>query len=282
MLHDEAQRVDADRLSGGLPFQTTDVESVHSSGCFGQADAAVPIEHSPEIDPTRSGPSLMRRRVGLAAKRAIDLVGATVGLVVLSPLLAWVALVLLAIQGRPILFRHQRPGFHGEPFILFKFRTMRPPDPDEVWYRTDERRTSRIGRFLRSSSIDELPGLINVLRGEMSLVGPRPLLMEYLDEYTPEEHRRHDMRPGVTSWAAVNGRHILNFKDRLSLDVWYIDHWSLWLDVRILAKTVAQVLRRTDVAAAQDLDEVGFPLPGVGRAGGGEAGGVPPDAPPPS
>jgi sugar transferase EpsL len=210
----------------------------------------------------------MRQRVGLAVKRTIDLVGATVGLVVLSPLLAWVALALLATQGRPILFRHRRPGRRGEPFTLLKFRTMRPPGPDEVWYRTDERRTSRIGRFLRSSSIDELPGLINVLRGEMSLVGPRPLLMEYLDQYTPEEHRRHDMRPGVTSWAAVNGRHVLPFRERLSLDVWYIDHWSLGLDVRILAMTVAQVLRRTDVAAAQDLDQVGFPLPGVGVDGG--------------
>jgi lipopolysaccharide/colanic/teichoic acid biosynthesis glycosyltransferase len=214
-------------------------------------------------------------------KRAIDLVGATIGLVVLSPVLVWVALALLVTQGRPILFRHRRPGLRGEPFTLLKFRTMRPPSLDEVWYRTDERRTSRIGHLLRSTSIDELPELINVLRGEMSLVGPRPLLMEYLDHYTPEEHRRHDMRPGLTSWAAVNGRHVLNFRDRLSLDVWYIDHWSLGLDVRIIVMTVAQVLRRTDVAAAQDLDEVGFPLPGVGRAGD-EATDAPSDAGPPS
>lgn len=206
----------------------------------------------------------MPHSLGLALKRVIDLVGATAGLVLLSPLLAWVALALLLSQGRPILFRHRRPGLHGRPFTVLKFRTMRPPREGEVWYRTDEQRTSRLGRFLRSSSIDELPELLNVLRGEMSLVGPRPLLMEYLDAYTLEEHRRHDLRPGVTSWAAVNGRHVLNFKDRLGLDVWYIDHWSLGLDLRIMGMTIAQVLRRTDVAAAQDLDEVGFPLPGVG------------------
>ena len=130
---------------------------------------------------------------------------------------------------------------------------------------TDEQRISRLGRFLRSTSIDELPELWNVLRGEMSLVGPRPLLVEYLDTYTPEERRRHDMRPGITGWAAVKGRHALKFEDRLQLDVWYVDHWSLGLDLRIIALTAAQVLRRTDVSTTQDLEEVGFPLPGRGR-----------------
>ncbi len=207
----------------------------------------------------------MPRVLGLAIKRAIDLAGATAGLVLLSPILAWVAVALLVSQGRPILFRQRRPGRHGAPFTVLKFRTMRPPREGEVWYRTDAERTTRLGRFLRSSSIDELPELINVLRGEMSLVGPRPLLMEYLDAYTPEEARRHDLRPGVTSWAAVNGRHVLAFKDRLNLDVWYVDHWSNWLDIRIMARTISQVLRRADVAAAQDLDDVGFPLPGVGH-----------------
>jgi sugar transferase EpsL len=219
----------------------------------------------------------MRRRLNLSVKRAIDLAGASLGLLVLSPLLAWVSLALLVTQGRPILFRHVRPGFRGRPFTLLKFRTMRPPRSDEIWYRTDEDRTSKLGRFLRSSSIDELPGLINVLRGEMSLVGPRPLLMEYLDQYTPDEQRRHLMRPGVTSWAAVNGRHVLPFADRIGLDLWYVDNWSLWLDVRIIAMTVAQVLRRSDVAAAQDLDQVGFPLPGVGQRVVDPATGAPSD-----
>ncbi len=208
---------------------------------------------------------MMGRRVELAIKRLIDVAGASVGLVVLSPLLAWVALGLLVTQGRPILFRQRRPGLRGEPFTVLKFRTMRGARPDEIWYRTDEARTTRLGRVLRSTSIDELPELINVLRGEMSLVGPRPLLMDYLTEYTAEEHRRHDMRPGVSSWAAVNGRHVLSFKARLALDVWYVDHWGLGLDVRIIFMTIGQVLRRADVTAAQDIDEIGFPLPGVDR-----------------
>ena len=210
------------------------------------------------------------RRPKLAVKRLLDLAGATVGVVVLSPLLAWVALALLLTQGRPILFRQRRPGLHGAPFTVLKFRTMRAARSGEVWYRTDEARTTRIGRFLRSTSIDELPELINVIRGEMSLVGPRPLLMDYLSAYTADEHRRHDMRPGVTSWAAVNGRHVLSFKARLGLDIWYVDHWSLGLDIRIILKTIGQVLRRDDVAAAQDLDQIGFPLPGVEHTEGSE------------
>lgn len=200
----------------------------------------------------------------LAIKRGVDIVGAAAAMVVLSPVLAWTALGVSVTQGRPILFRQERPGIHGKPFAIVKFRTMRPPRRGEVWYMTDEQRITRLGRFLRSTSIDELPELWNVLRGDMSLVGPRPLLMEYLATYTPEERRRHDMRPGITGWAAVNGRHALKFEDRLRLDVWYVDHWSLWLDVKIIALTASQVLRRTDVAATQNLDEVGFRLPGVG------------------
>ena len=155
------------------------------------------------------------KRLALVVKRGIDLVGAAVAVVVLSPVLAWTALGVAVTQGRPILFRQERPGLHGKPFEIIKFRTMRPPRPGEVWYMTDEQRITRLGRFLRSASIDELPELWNVLRGEMSLVGPRPLLMEYLETYTPEERRRHDMRPGITGWAAVSGRHALKFEDRL-------------------------------------------------------------------
>jgi lipopolysaccharide/colanic/teichoic acid biosynthesis glycosyltransferase len=140
---------------------------------------------------------------------------------------------------------------------------MRATRPGEVFYQTDGARLTRLGRFLRSTSIDELPEIWNVLRGDMSLVGPRPLLMEYLATYTPEERRRHDVPPGITGWAAVNGRHTAKFAERLKLDVWYVDHWSLWLDLRILARTAVQLVGRSDVAATQDLAEIGFPLPGV-------------------
>jgi len=229
------------------------------------------VEPQLAVDPPASGRSspgesgvTAGRTWALAAKRGVDLVGAATATILLSPVLAWTAVAVAASEGLPILFRHQRPGLHEKRFILYKFRTMRPPRRGEVWYMTDEQRISRLGRFLRSTSLDELPELWNVLRGDMSLVGPRPLLTEYLDKYTRDERRRHDMRPGITGWAAVKGRHILKFEDRLKLDVWYVDHWSLRLDLKILALTVGQVLRRTGVSATQDLEKVGFPLPGVG------------------
>ena len=201
------------------------------------------------------------RRLARAVKRAIDLVGATVGLALLAPVLAGTAVVIALTDGRPVLFRQRRPGRHGHPFTIVKFRTMRPPKPGEVWYRTDEQRVTRLGRLLRTSSLDELPELWNVMRGEMSLVGPRPLLMEYLDVYTPREGTRHSVRPGITSWAIVKGRNDLDFRDRLELDAWYVEHWSLWLDLRILLTTIAQVFRRAGATAAQDVDRLGFPLP---------------------
>lgn len=202
-----------------------------------------------------------RRKHGLAVKRAIDLIGAAVCIVLLLPVLLATALAVLLAQGRPVFFRQRRPGLGGRPFDIVKFRTMRPPHPGEVWYQTDQQRVTRLGRFLRTTSLDELPELWNVLRGEMSLVGPRPLLTEYLAEYTPEERRRHDMPPGITGWAVVNGRHTAKFKERLELDVWYVDHWSLGLDLRILARTLRQVIRREDVSTTQDIAEIGFPLP---------------------
>jgi sugar transferase EpsL len=192
-------------------------------------------------------------------KRCIDVAGALIGLVVLSPLLLAIALALRIAQGPPVFFRHVRPGLRGKLFTLIKFRTMRPLWPGELPYETDGQRVTRLGRFLRVTSLDELPELINVLRGEMSLVGPRPLLIEYLDKYTPEEARRHDVLPGVTGWAAVNGRHTRRFDERLQLDVWYVDHWSLGLDLRILVLTLWQVLRRESVSAVQGIEEVGFP-----------------------
>ncbi len=222
-----------------------------------------------------ASPTVMNRGdVALRVKRGLDVLGAAASVTLLSPVLAGTALALLVTQGRPLFFRHVRPGRGGRPFTMVKFRTMRDPRPGEVWYQTDQKRITRIGRLLRSTSIDELPELWNVLRGDMSLVGPRPLLVEYLDKYTPEERRRHDMPPGITGWAAVNGRHALKFKDRLELDVWYVDHWSLWLDLKILAMTVHQVLRRTDVATTQDLAEVGFPLPGVVEKRDGQVAGA--------
>ena len=207
---------------------------------------------NPESPPTRT-------HAALRAKRVIDVVASLCALVLLSPVLALTALAILLSDGRPLLFRHVRPGHRGQPFTMLKFRTMRPLRPGEDRYRTDDRRVTRVGRFLRVTSLDELPELWNVLRGEMSLVGPRPLLMEYLDEYTPEERRRHDARPGMTGWAVVNGRHTLKFRDRLKLDVWYVDHWSLWLDLRILARTVVQVILRSHVSVTEHAAD--FPLP---------------------
>ncbi|HEX9307534.1 MAG TPA: sugar transferase [Anaeromyxobacter sp.] len=202
----------------------------------------------------------MERKFALAVKRVMDVVGAAAALVLLSPVLAATAIAVRAVLGPPILFRQVRPGRGGRPFTILKFRTMREPLPGEVWYLTNEERLTRLGRFLRETSLDELPELWNVLRGEMSLVGPRPLLVHYLETYTPEEARRHDVRPGITGWAAVNGRHALRFKERLALDVWYVQHWSLALDLAILARTVAQVVRRTNVTPTEDL-ALGFPLP---------------------
>jgi lipopolysaccharide/colanic/teichoic acid biosynthesis glycosyltransferase len=193
-------------------------------------------------------------------KRALDVGLATAGLIVLAPLLALIAIALWATLGRPIFFRQVRIGYRERTFTIMKFRTMRAPRPGEVWFRTNEERLTPLGRFLRTSSLDELPELWNVLRGEMSLVGPRPLLPEYLAEYTPEEHRRHSVRPGITGWAAVHGRNVLPFRERLRLDVWYVDHGSFVLDLRILARTVAKVIRRSDSVPFEDNAGLGFPL----------------------
>ncbi len=215
---------------------------------------AAPPAADRSASPARGAAVTTHSNLAFAAKRGMDVTGAALGIVVLSPVLAWTALAALITQGPPILFRHERPGLAGRPFTMLKFRSM----PQARG--TDRQRITRLGRLLRSTSIDELPELWNVLRGDMSLVGPRPLLAEYLDRYTPEEQRRHDMRPGVTGWAAVNGRHTLRFEDRLALDVWYVDNWSLWLDLKILALTVRQVLGRADVVTTQDFAEIDFPV----------------------
>ena len=201
-----------------------------------------------------------------AVKRMLDVVAAAINLVVAAPVIAVVAVAVLVTQGRPVFFRHERPGLNGRPFTMIKFRTMRPTRGDEIWFQTDEQRVTSLGRFLRATSLDELPELVNVVRGEMSMVGPRPLLTEYLDYYSPDQARRHDVRPGVTGWAVVNGRHVLKFDERLALDVWYVDHWSLHLDAKIMAMTLRQMVSRDGVAVTQNLADIGFPLPGVPRA----------------
>ena len=183
-------------------------------------------------------------------KRLFDLVAAAVGLVVLSPLLLVLAIVVAIDLGRPVLFSQMRPGLGGRPFRLVKFRTMRDARGRDGLPLPDAARLTRFGRLLRASSLDELPELWNVLKGEMSLVGPRPLLMEYLPLYSPEQARRHEVRPGITGWAQVNGRNSLAWPARLALDVWYVDHRSFVLDLRILLLTVARVVQRKDIAQA--------------------------------
>jgi len=179
-------------------------------------------------------------------KRTLDFVVALFGLVLLSPLLLVIALVIRLSMGSPIFFRQIRPGYHAEPFTLVKFRTMTAGgsvvDPS-----TDAVRLTRIGHFMRKFSLDEFPQLWNVLKGEMSLVGPRPLLMEYLEYYTPEQARRHDVRPGITGWAQIKGRNAITWEQKFLLDVWYVDHRNFWLDLQILAVTVQKVLNRTDI-----------------------------------
>ena len=182
-------------------------------------------------------------------KRLFDLTAALLGLAALAlPLLALIALVRIKL-GRPVFFRQTRPGLHGRPFQMVKFRTMTDARGPDGALLPDADRLTPFGRFLRGSSLDELPELWNVLRGDMSLVGPRPLLMEYLPLYTPEQARRHAVRPGITGWAQVNGRNALSWEEKFALDVWYVDHQSLWLDIRILWMTAVKVLRRQDISA---------------------------------
>ncbi|MBI5302887.1 MAG: sugar transferase [Chloroflexi bacterium] len=180
-------------------------------------------------------------------KRLFDL-GLTIpALVVLSPfisMLAWLARIKL---GSPVLFHQKRPGFRGMPFTLYKFRTMTETRDTHGNLLPDAERLTRLGRFLRATSLDELPELFNVLRGEMSLVGPRPLLMQYLDLYTPEQIRRHEVKPGITGWAQVNGRNALTWEQKFALDVWYVDHQSFWLDVKIILLTLWKLITREGI-----------------------------------
>lgn len=182
-----------------------------------------------------------------ASKRIFDLVLTTVILVFLWPFLLVIALLVRINIGKPVLFKQLRPGLHGKPFMLHKFRTMTEARNSEGDLLPDAQRLTRLGKMLRTYSLDELPELINVLRGEMSLVGPRPLLMKYLSLYNAEQARRHDVLPGITGWAQVNGRNVLSWEDKFHLDVWYVDNWSLWLDIKIIGLTIYKVLKREGI-----------------------------------
>jgi sugar transferase EpsL len=182
------------------------------------------------------------------SKRTFDLVLTCVSLVILSPFLLLLALAMRLAHGSPVLFTQTRPGFFGKPFKIYKFRTMTDRRDAQGDLLPDAERITRLGRFLRASSLDELPELFNVFRGEMSLVGPRPLLMQYLTRYTPEQARRHAVLPGITGWAQVNGRNALTWDDKFRLDVWYVENWSFWLDLRILGMTVVKVVRREGIS----------------------------------
>jgi sugar transferase EpsL len=191
----------------------------------------------------------MSRCIQLAIKRAFDITVSLTGLILLSPLMALIALAIHLSMGTPVLFRQPRLGYQGRPFVLYKFRTMNDNRDEQGNLLPDEQRLTRLGRFLRSTTLDELPELINVLRGEMSLVGPRPLLVEYRDLYTPEQWRRHEMPPGMAGPVLADGRNALDWEEKFQRDVWYVDHWSLWLDFKILARTAWKVLKREGVSA---------------------------------
>jgi lipopolysaccharide/colanic/teichoic acid biosynthesis glycosyltransferase len=181
-------------------------------------------------------------------KRLLDLAIAIHALILLAPVLLIIALVVRCRLGRPVLFRQQRPGRGGKPFVLYKFRTMLDAHDVQGNCLCEEQRLTPLGRWLRSTSLDELPELYNVVRGEMSLVGPRPLLMQYLGRYSPTQARRHEVRPGLTGWAQVNGRNALSWDEKFSFDVGYVDQYGLWLDLKILARTVVVLLKREGIS----------------------------------
>ena len=200
------------------------------------------------------------------SKRILDLLVTVVGGILISPLIALVALLVRILHGTPVIFKHVRPGYRGELFTLYKFRTMTDARDEHGELLPDAQRLTAFGRFLRSSSLDELPEMVNVLRGEMSWVGPRPLLTQYLERYTPEQARRHDTLPGITGWAQINGRNNVSWEDKFELDVWYVDHWSFWLDVKIMLRSPLKVLRREGINQPGNATAMEF----MGTAGQGE------------
>lgn len=203
----------------------------------------------------------MNQKIQLLIKRLFDIIVSLTLIILLAPLILFIALLIWFTMGRPILFRQRRVGYQGQVFTIYKFRTMTEERDENGNLLPDEQRLTRFGRFLRETSLDELPELFNVLKGDMSVVGPRPLLVEYLPYYTPEERKRHNMRPGITGWAQVNGRNAITWDQKLALDVWYVDNWSLWLDFKIILMTIIKVIKREGIstngyATAPRLDEV--------------------------
>jgi sugar transferase EpsL len=183
-------------------------------------------------------------------KRFLDILLALLALILLSPLMTLIAVLVSISLGRPILFTQERPGCHGKPFKIYKFRTMAEKRDAGGALLPDGARLTGVGRFLRAASLDELPELINVIKGDMSIVGPRPLLMQYLDRYTSEQARRHEVKPGLTGWAQVNGRNAITWEEKFKLDMWYVDHQSLWLDLKIIGTTVLKVMCREGISEA--------------------------------
>ena len=180
-------------------------------------------------------------------KRMLDITLTVPAVILFSPLLAVIAFLVRFKMGPPILFSQQRPGLNGKPFICYKFRTMTNAHDTNGNLLPDSDRITAFGRFFRSISLDELPTLINVIKGDMSLVGPRPLLMQYLDRYTPEQARRHEVKPGITGWAQVNGRNAVTWEEKFKLDIWYVDNWSLYLDLKISLMTIWKILKREGI-----------------------------------
>jgi sugar transferase EpsL len=185
---------------------------------------------------------------GYIMKRIFDIFFASFSLVCLIPFFLLIVIAIYVFLGSPILFKQQRPGYKGSPFIIYKFRTMTNEKDKAGEYLLDNMRMTTVGHFLRRFSLDELPQLFNVLKGELSVVGPRPLLMEYIELYTPRQERRHEVKPGITGWAQINGRNALSWEERFELDVWYVEHESFWLDMKIIVLTILNVIRGDGVS----------------------------------
>jgi len=182
------------------------------------------------------------------SKRAFDLIFASGGLILISPILLVISILVWIKIGVPIFFKQKRPGYKEKPFWIYKFRTMSEKRDKHGNLLPDKNRITSFGKFLRTFSLDELPELLNIIRGEMSFVGPRPLLMEYLDRYSETQRKRHEVLPGITGWAQINGRNILTWEDKFRFDIWYIDNWSFWLDIKILVITFWKVIKREGIS----------------------------------
>lgn len=210
------------------------------------------FERGPKMRPVVFSRTRPQRRTFYTrfGKRVLDLLISITALLVFAPVMLVVAILVRQKLGTPVIFRQERPGHHGKSFMMYKFRTMTNATDASGNLLPDAQRITPFGRFLRRSSLDELPELFNVIKGEMSVVGPRPLLMKYLDRYTPEQFRRHDEKPGITGWAQINGRNAISWEEKFAYDVWYVDHCSLWLDIKIIFLTALKVFKKEGISAA--------------------------------